>query len=886
MLRLPAASLMALATFSATALAEPALAQPDRAPIKLDPNVTRAIETGLVGGGHRGPGITGRAKVLIELAAPATEESLAQLHAAGAELKQVQGKTLFYRRFVPARVTAESVAKVAALPAVVHISHASGRGPMPLDRSAEIVRLADARGARPDLDFLTGTGVVIGDVDSLVDPFQPAFFKGDAGYFDWIDTDGDGVLTPGVDSIDLNQNGVADAGEIAVWLPVTPIDYLGPVKARTISAFDPGIDWLYIDVNGDGKRNYGDAAGFDDTAPALGEPLFVPDDVNLNGKVDVGERLVRLGTSKFRKIQVTLTTPDTDDLFVRGSNLSKAKVDYSGGTLYGYADAEHATGVNTILIGDVPLVGRRWVGMAPDAEVVLAWDDTDETGLPIDGATFVLGETPNVMLYELAPWTGQALDGTDPLSQLIDESETSANVTHTCPTGDQGSAHKHAHAQVLAAQVATLQFDLPASAKSASTPLSYIDLSINVRGGTPADFTLTGPNGDAHDLSVIPNGKFPSGTQFYSTVQTTTRGTWFADVILYGTTATNHPAVGTWTLTVHGDPHKVITVDAYVSDDQSSWGLGAAWMGAASTDVSTIGIPSVADHCIAVNAQPDHLEAASEPWYSTYYDQSYDVPEGYADTEGKIRAYTPLGPRIDGVIKPDVTAPDNPWVASEHLTTEKTPYGSYRVFGGTSGASPHVTGVAALLAQAGIQGDKARDAIRAGAVSDTTTGTVPNGSYGYGRLDAAAALGITTVGKPFTVTLTTKPLHPTIADKVTLVATAQADDGDATSGIATKWDDGYDGTWDTTYDTVLTHQVSSNTIGAQPYKVRARNAGGRVAEAVLWIDYAKAPPPGCSCRMGAGSADPSDAGTLALLLGALGILGGWQFVRRMRARRT
>ena len=375
-----------------------------------------------------------------------------------------------------------------------------------------------------------------------------------------------------------------------------------------------------------------------------------------------------------------------------------------------------------------------------------------------------------------------------------------------------------------------------------------MDVSLNVQGGTPQSLSLTGPNGDRYDLLANPLGSVQSGAQYYFTTQTTPRNVWFGDVILYAQSSTGGTAaldVGSWTVTVGGDPANAITVDAYVSDDQSSWAVGAAWDESVANDQSTIGIPSVADHCIAVNAEPDHLQTPSEPWFDVFY-QVYDVPVDYADMDGVIRAYTPRGPRIDGVIKPDVTAPDNPWVATEHDANSIEAYGSFRLFGGTSGASPHVTGVAALLAQNGVFGDAARDAIRMGADHDDVTGAVPNGDYGYGRLDAAGALGVTAVGKDLTVTLAVQPLHPTVADKIHLVATPA---GGASTAWRRSWDDGYDGKWDTVYDPALSHPVLAPKPGRYPFKVRVRNSSGHVAEAVAWISV-KAAPPGCGCRVG------------------------------------
>ncbi|HEX7665945.1 MAG TPA: S8 family serine peptidase, partial [Polyangiaceae bacterium] len=648
-----------------------------------------------------------------------------------------------------------------------------------------------------------------------------------------------------------------------------------PVSGTSVrsDSFDPGLDWVYLDTNGNGTRDYGVDAGFDETTPAYGEPLFTPDDVNRNGKVDVGERFVRLGTSKFKMIRVSLTYPKkVSGTYTRGTDLIKTPTDITGGALYGFDDAYHATGVSTILAGDLPLVGRRWVGIAPDADLLTSFDvESTGTGLPVQGVAWLLQQKPDVMLHELALWADVPLDGSDQLSTIIDTSVTKDNVIETCPTGDQGSALKHTRSTIAASGTSNLKFTVPEHTMFGSDPLTYVGLSLNVAGGDFASASITLPSSDTLALSNNAQGTLTGGAQYYVTDDTTSRGIHFWNVILYAQAAGSILPTGDFTLNATAGTAP-LTLDAYIEDDKSSWAIGAAWDKAIASDAYTVGVPSVADHCIAVGAAPNHVGDAANPWYDLTFYVEYDVPAGYEETQNQVRAYSPRGPRIDGVQKPDILAPDNPWVALNHTSKSTQPYGTYFPFGGTSGASPHVTGVAALLAQAGIKGDAARDAIRKGADHDGSEGTLPNGDYGYGHLNAAKALGVTTDGTTPTVTLTANPSTLPVGAQTQLTATVGGGDN-----LQVKYDDDYDGTWDTDYAGADPRSVGATAPGVRHFKVRVRNSSGRIAEAVTSVTFT-APTPnggnddsgGCGCRTTNDRA--STAGSLGLALATLLVL--------------
>ena len=61
---------------------------------------------------------------------------------------------------------------------------------------------------------LTGNGVTVANFDTGVDVLHPTFFRADGGAFPWTDTDGDALFTPGIDGVDLDQNGTIEMDEL------------------------------------------------------------------------------------------------------------------------------------------------------------------------------------------------------------------------------------------------------------------------------------------------------------------------------------------------------------------------------------------------------------------------------------------------------------------------------------------------------------------------------------------------------------------------------------------------------------------------------------------------------------------------------------------------
>ncbi|MDX1946406.1 MAG: S8 family serine peptidase, partial [Pirellulaceae bacterium] len=159
--------------------------------------------------------------------------------------------------------------------------------------------------------------------------------------------------------------------------------------------------------------------------------------------------------------------------------------------------------------------------------------------------------------------------------------------------------------------------------------------------------------------------------------------------------------------------------------------------------------PSTADNVLSVGSYDWNDQFSYRGSIRLLTDVVHDQPL----VIGVLSAYSNPGPRRFGdVFKPELVAPGQWYTAPapQNVSTMRDSTGQYHTFNGTSSATPYTAGVIALALQANprLTWGRLRGLLTANLTEDARTGKTPNGKWGYGKLDfAAAERFVTAAGK-------------------------------------------------------------------------------------------------------------------------------------------
>lgn len=636
-----------------------------------------------------------------------------------------------------------------------------------------------------------GDGTTIALLDSPVDIVHPAFFRPDAGRHEWIDVDGDGELTIGVDAVDLNENGRADHNETLHLFEATTITHRqGEEETEGMDGrFQPDRDWLYADRNGNGKRDAGPGEGFQELDPGYAEPTFVVDDVDRDGRLEPHEPLYRLGTSKIERLVLD------DATYVRGEDLVQAlQSDLPN-------RSSHGTAVAGILVGG-QLGFHRRVGVAPRADLVVIGKSRrlHDDG---DGQLAALRRIEHLDVdVFLTEWTNpftRPLDGSTNVERAMDELRDSGTA-QVVPVGNLNESKKHLEVTVEPDASIDANFRIPERLRVDGSEVDITSAFGTLQWHSSEDLSLSlrPPNGPERDLDPEEDSIDFSEFDVRVARDRTPSGTTVVTIYATGRNIRGEPIslpTGEWRIALEGADVETRVVGR-ITDPHSGWSPGIRWT-KPTRDRGTIAYPATADSAIGVAAFAGRN------------------PTGSSGIEpGDLRGYSGRGPRIDGARAVDIAAPDNPFVPIANTPANRRngwQRGGYRQFGGTSGAAPHVAGALALLRQGSPSKpfDVLVPELLETADTDGLTpdhGELPNRAWGAGRLDLYRAL----YGEPTprTQTPTAELAVETRDQGLRYDASASRDpDGD---DLTFRFDFDHDGRWETDWrpDPVVVTDIS------------------------------------------------------------------------------
>ncbi len=407
-------------------------------------------------------------------------------------------------------------------------------------------------------------------------------------------------------------------------------------------------------------------------------------------------------------------------------------------------DHKHGTHVAGIAAGNGKKAGNcsgefKYVGVAPDAELVIVKHDfagqtTLQAAIQFIAATAAAVQpdpVPVVINMSLGHSIGPH-DGTDPMDQMIDtflSTHTGPPVVLVASAGNEGGQGKHATGTIPPGGVVKrLHFELNAQKSVKGQATTRIDIRFTAANGLGCKLVPPGNNIQAGGSNVAAPDA-PASSNFVEANKNSSctiiptllnAGTGARRIFMSmssGTKAEDVNQPGGWVIELTNAGAAAIAYHAWIDGDQ--------WE-ELKDDVSranTVGSPGSAARIITVG---------------NYASSGKD--------KGKLSDSSSRGPRLDGMQKPDVSAP------GEEICSAKRDLhtgcccdcccDSYIDMSGTSMAAPHVTGAIALMLERNstLTHDQVKSVLLANARRDSFTGANPGNDFGNGKLDAIALL--------------------------------------------------------------------------------------------------------------------------------------------------
>ena len=407
----------------------------------------------------------------------------------------------------------------------------------------------------------------------------------------------------------------------------------------------------------------------------------------------------------------------------------------------------HGTHVTGIAAGNGGTFGGQYAGMAPLADIIVVKgaDVSFSESRMIDGLTYAMNKATALGKPIVVNWSigsqGGPHDGTRDYEVAIDAMVAQPGRVVVVAAGNLGDQAIHMGSTIPAGGALTITFSVPAFTAKSGTENDIFAFDGWLTGNPSISATATSPTGITLTKNAGEFGDGPNITDGTITlVNKTSSLNGLREVLLnvHDAVSTNPPKPGIWTLTLTNPGAASTAFDGWLYQD--SVGNASVTLPGGNTD-KTINMPGTSAGAIT---------AASyvTKWVWPSYVGGNYVYIG-TDRTNDISSWSSIGPTRDGRQKPDIAAPGQGISSCLSSTSDTTglyswilPGQKHRINQGTSMAAAHVTGAAALLLgiNPAYTAGQIKTLLQTAANTDAYTGTVPNYTWGYGKMDVVDAV--------------------------------------------------------------------------------------------------------------------------------------------------
>jgi subtilisin family serine protease len=407
----------------------------------------------------------------------------------------------------------------------------------------------------------------------------------------------------------------------------------------------------------------------------------------------------------------------------------------------------HGTHVASTAAGNGQAFNNKYIGMAPEADIIIVkgGEGTFSSTGEMDGLTYALNKAtalrePIVVNMSLGGQQGPH-DGTDPDEVAVDNFVKNPGHVVCIAAGNDGAHAIHINGTISNGLPAVVPVTVPAYTSNPGTENDDFILDIWLSDANAVSMKITTPSNKQYitpaDSSIDGLNNNLDGTIDTWNHTETPYNHRHIQMWIHDATAIV-PKPGTWTitLTTTGNP---VAYDGWINSDLGDGTTSATLTNGNSN--KTVSIPGTASGAITVASYVTK-------WNWTSSDGTSWIYSGPSDRTGNISTFSGIGPTADGRLKPDIAAPGQGIVAafSGNDVTESASdiivSNKYLLMQGTSMATPHATGAAALLlgAKPSLTADQIKIYFTSTAKTDAFTSTVWNSSWGFGKLDMYKAM--------------------------------------------------------------------------------------------------------------------------------------------------